>query len=115
MQKLIRNTAVQGLDTRLIGTTITLPMCEQCIYGKATYSSSSSKTTSIKELIHSDLMGPFKPRSRGGHRYFLTFIDDFPAFAIYFLKRKSETFEKFKLYHAYLTNQQWRESQNPSQ
>ena len=39
-----------------------------------------------------------------GHRYFVTFIDDFSHFAkIYLLKRKSEVFAKFKEFEAMAT------------
>ena len=49
------------------------------------------------ELVHTDICGPMQTPSLGGSIYFLTFIDDFSRKTwIYFLKQKSETFEKFK-------------------
>lgn len=49
------------------------------------------------QLVHTDICGPMKTQSLGGSIYFLTFIDDFSRnIWIYFLKQKSEAFEKFK-------------------
>jgi hypothetical protein len=53
------------------------------------------------ELVHTDLCGPMQTDSIGGSFYFLTFIDDFSRkIWIYFLRHKSETFEKFKEFKA---------------
>jgi hypothetical protein len=47
------------------------------------------------ELIHSDICGPMES-SFGGCRYFILFIDDHTRMTwVYFLKAKSEAFEKF--------------------
>jgi hypothetical protein len=44
--------------------------------------------------------------SRGGHVYFLTFIDDFSKNVwVYFMWHKSEMFAKFKLWKAEVENQ----------
>jgi transposase InsO family protein len=46
------------------------------------------------ELIHSDICGPME-YSFGGCRYFIFFIDDYTRMTwVYFLKAKSEAFEK---------------------
>jgi hypothetical protein len=52
------------------------------------------------QLVHSDLCGPlFSPFSRC--KYFLSFIDDFSRCTwVYFLKLKSEVFDKFLAYKA---------------
>ena len=43
--------------------------------------------------------------ARGGYRYFLTFIDDLSRYGyIYFMKHKSETFEKFKEFQSEVEN-----------
>jgi 5'-3' exoribonuclease 2 len=42
----------------------------------------------------------------GGSRYFVTFIDDFSrCISVYFIKHKTEVFEKFKLFEAMVTNE----------
>ncbi|KAJ0942050.1 putative RNA-directed DNA polymerase [Helianthus annuus] len=49
------------------------------------------------ELIHSDVYGPTSVASHGGSRYYVTFIDDSTRKVwVYFLKHKSEVFDKFK-------------------
>ena len=48
------------------------------------------------ELVHSDLVGPMQTTSIGGSTYFMTFIDYFSRRTwVYFLKNKSEAFDKF--------------------
>lgn len=82
--------------------------CEICIKGKQSrlpFSDSNSRTSEILELVHSDVSGKL-PESFSGYRYFLTFIDDFSRKVfIYFLKYKSETFEKFKNFRTLVENQ----------
>ena len=49
------------------------------------------------ELLHSDVCGPFAIQARGGYEYYVTFIDDYSSYGyVYLMRRKSETFEKFK-------------------
>ncbi|KAF7124908.1 hypothetical protein RHSIM_Rhsim12G0120600 [Rhododendron simsii] len=53
------------------------------------------------ELVHIDVCGPLKQISNGQNKYFLTFIDDYSRKTwVYFLKLKSEVFEKFKEFKA---------------
>jgi transposase InsO family protein len=53
------------------------------------------------QLVHSDLCGPLSSPSFSGCKYFLTFIDDFSRRTwVYFLKLKSEVFDKFLAYKA---------------
>ena len=43
--------------------------------------------------------------ARGGYRYFLTFTDDLSRYGyIYLMRRKSETFEKFKEFQSEVEN-----------
>ena len=73
--------------------------CETCIYGKQSrepFPTSSWRANKCLQLIHSDICGPLET-SLGGCKYFLLFIDDFTRMTwVYFLKAKSEAFEKFK-------------------
>ena len=51
----------------------------------------------ILELVHSDVFEPVKVPSLGKFVYFVSFIDDFSSNTwIYFLKKKSDVFEKFE-------------------
>jgi hypothetical protein len=51
----------------------------------------------ILELVHSDVVGPILVTSLGGSMYYVSLIDDFFRNTwIYFLRKKSKVFEKFK-------------------
>lgn len=46
------------------------------------------------ELMHTDVKGKLNPTSRGGAKYFITFIDDYSrSTKVYFLKTKDEAFD----------------------
>eukprot|EP00253_Pinus_taeda_P033019 PITA_33019 len=85
-------------------------LCEGCILGKQHRESfPSGKSIRAKapiEIFHSDVCGPMQTPSLAGNQYFLTFIDDFTRKTwIYFLKNKSEVFEKFQNFKALVENQ----------
>lgn len=69
--------------------------CNVCTQGKFTNTRSRKpdpKATKILELVHTDLAGPIEPTSHEGHKYAVSFIDDFSsAVSVYFLKNKSDT------------------------
>ena len=80
--------------------------CEACIQGKMTKKPfpklGNNEEREILELVHSDVCGPMPIKSLAGSMYFVTFIDDRSRYtAIYFLKKKSEVFQKFKHYIAW--------------
>ena len=55
------------------------------------------RNTELLELIHIDLWEFEGKWTRGGNRYFITFIDDFSKYTtIYLLKNKIDAFEKFQ-------------------
>ena len=57
------------------------------------------------DLIHSYMIGPLPTHSYVKLRYVLTFIDDFSRYCwVYFLKKKSEVFEIFKIFKALVEN-----------
>ena len=66
-----------------------------CIQGKFCQSRNRQpdrRAASTFELIHTDLAGPIEPADINGHRYAITFIDDFSgAIFVYFLKTKKDT------------------------
>jgi hypothetical protein len=58
------------------------------------------------QLVHSDLCGSLSSPSFSGFKYFLNFIDDFSRGTwVYFLKLKSEVFDKFLSYKALVEKQ----------
>ncbi len=84
-------------------------MCEACIEGKhqKTYfpKDEMTKASKLLELVHNDVCGPMKTTSRGGARYFVTFIDFLRKNHVYLLKAKGKVFDKFKAYKALVQNQ----------
>ena len=54
-------------------------------------STENSKTKTAFDLVHSDLMGPFKVESLGRRKYMLTFVDNTTRYAeVNFLYKKSD-------------------------
>ncbi|CAM8928657.1 unnamed protein product [Rhodiola kirilowii] len=82
--------------------------CEICVEAKLTRTSfhSIERDTEPLDLIHSDLCDlKFMP-TRGGNKYFVTFIDDSSKYcSIYLLKSKDEAIEKFAMYKLEVENQ----------
>jgi hypothetical protein len=58
------------------------------------------------DIVHSDLCEMNGLLTRGGKRYFMTFIDDASCYCyIYLLKSKDEALHYFKIYKAEVENQ----------
>lgn len=75
--------------------------CETCVEAKLTRSSfhTVDRNTKPLELIHSDICDLKFSQTRGGNKYFITFIDDSTKYChVYLLKSKDEAIEKFILY-----------------
>ena len=75
--------------------------CETCVEAKLTRSSFQSveRHTESLELIHSDICDLKFVQTRGGNKYFITFVDDgIKCCYVYLLKSKDEAIEKFVLY-----------------
>jgi len=74
--------------------------CEHCVYGKAhrlKFSTSKHKSRGLLDFVHIDVWGPASVTSKGGSRYFVTYVDDYSRYAwIYFLKHKNEVSDIFK-------------------
>jgi hypothetical protein len=77
---------------------------KHCQIGKQIRASLKKKehsTTKPLEIIHIDLCGPTRTKSVYEEHYFMLIIDDYTRmYWVYFLKQKSEAFEKFKTYKA---------------
>ena len=69
----------------------------------------SERKTDLLDIIHSDVCGPMRVESLGKAKYFVTFIDDCSKWCeVYFLRTKSEVFEKFKEFQKKVENQKER-------
>jgi hypothetical protein len=89
--------------------TLDFDFFEHCIYGKKNrvrFPSGATRAKGILELIHSDVFGLVHVPSLGKSMYYVSFIDDFSMNTwIYFLRKKSEVFDKFKEFKALVENQ----------
>ena len=85
------------------------PQCESCLKGKMTKRSFTQKADRAKEilaLVHTDVCGPMTTPARGGYEYFITFTDDHTRFGyVYLMRRKSDSFDKFKEFKAEVERQ----------
>ena len=81
--------------------------CETCVEAKLTRSSFQSveRNTEYLNLIHRDICDLKFIQTRGGNKYFITFVDDSTKYCyVYLLKSKDEAIEKFVLYKKEVEN-----------
>jgi len=73
---------------------ISLKKCEFCAHTKITRKlfPNITRSTNLLDLIHSDTCDFKRFATRGGMKYFITFIDDHSHFHLYLLKSKDEDF-----------------------
>ena len=65
-----------------------------------------SRNNEPLDLIHSDVCDLKFTSTRGGNKYFITFIDDSTKYCyVFLLKSKDEAIEKFILYKTEVENQ----------
>ena len=82
--------------------------CQVCAEAKLTRTSFHhvERVTEPLDLIHTDVCDLKMCQTRGGKRYFITFIDDCTRYChVYLLRSKDEAFEMFKQYKAEVENQ----------
>ena len=64
---------------------------------KTPFTGQSERASDLLGLVYTDVYGPMSSIARGGFQYFITFTDDFSRYGyIYLMRKKSESFEKFK-------------------
>ncbi|GJU64788.1 retrovirus-related pol polyprotein from transposon TNT 1-94 [Tanacetum coccineum] len=70
------------------------------------------RQSEVLELVHSDICELNIQLTRGGNRYFITFIDDYSRYTyVYLLKSKDQAFKTFKIYKAEVENQRGKQIQ----
>nr|KYP45103.1 Retrovirus-related Pol polyprotein from transposon TNT 1-94 [Cajanus cajan] len=84
--------------------------CESCQLGKHVRTSFpksiKSRAVSPFDVIHSDVWGPSRVPSLLGHRYYVTFIDDFSRCTwIFLMKNRSELFNIFQSFYSEIKTQ----------
>jgi len=85
---------------------------EVCIQAKMTNKPfpKVERNSQLLELVHSDICEINGMLTRGGKRYFITFIDDYSRFTyVYLLRTKDEAFGKFKEFKKMVENQKERQ------
>lgn len=81
-------------------------ICLQCKCSVRPFKRSENRANELLGIIHTDVCGPMNTTSSGGAKYMLTFIDDKSRYVfVYFLKNKSEVFEKFKEFKSMVERQ----------
>nr|GEW02643.1 retrotransposon protein, putative, Ty1-copia subclass [Tanacetum cinerariifolium] len=81
--------------------------CETCVEAKLTRSSFKSvkQKTEPLDMIHTDICDLKSLTTKGGNKYFITFIDDCTKYCyVYLLKSKDEAIDKFVLYKTKVEN-----------
>ena len=107
IRHLLRERPVVGLPDH-VSSLPSGDACEDCINGKLTrapHTKPAARADRPLYRVFSDVHGPLPVRSRRGHLYWVTFIDDFSRFpAVYFITRKSDVFDAFRKYKAWAEN-----------
>ncbi len=103
VKKLHRNGLLDSFDFEPFDT------CVSCLLGKMTkdpFLGIGERANDLLGLVHTDVCGPINIMARGGYFYFITFTDDISRYGyIYLMRRKSESFDKFKEYKSEVENQ----------
>ena len=97
-----------GMVEGMYNSSLDFHFCEHCVYGKknrVSFPSSTKRANKILELVHSDVFGPVSVPSLYKSVYYVSFIDEFSRNTwIYFLRKKSEFFDRFKEFKAMVEN-----------
>jgi hypothetical protein len=84
-------------------------LCKHCQQGNQTKTRFKSKeysTTRLLEIVHTNLVGPTTTKGLKGEKYLMLLVDDYTRMtAIFFLKKKSKSFENFKIYKEMVENE----------
>jgi hypothetical protein len=81
-------------------------MCVEAKQPRKSHKAAVARELAPLDLIHSDIYEMNEILTKGGKRYFITFIDDCTRFYyVYLMKTKDETLYYFKIYKTRVENQ----------
>lgn len=93
---------IPSIKPHLTTTNSVCMTCHMPRFTKLPFSPSLTCATSIFELIHMDIWGPYKVPYQNKYRYFLTIVDDFSRHTwIYLLHQKYDALNNFKAFYEY--------------
>ena len=108
VKTLVKDNLVTGIRVDLSSPT---PFCEACVYGKqhkvpVPKERQGPRSKDFGDQIHSDLWGPAPIATFGKKQYYISFTDDATRLTnLYLLREKSEAFEAYQQYHAWVKTQ----------
>jgi hypothetical protein len=83
-------------------------MCKQCLHGKQTrtyFRKNEYSTKKPLEIVHTDICGSMRTKGMNGEKYFILLIDDYiRIIGVCFVKKKSESFECFRIFKEMVEN-----------
>jgi len=89
------------------------PIYDEAKLAKKPFKSVTARKTKLLKLVHSDLVYFKNTMSKGGKKWYITFVDDcFMYTKVYLLKSKDEADEMFLKYKAEVENQLDRKSKD---
>jgi len=111
-KRAVREMVEKGLVSGVSITDKNDVFCEPCQMGKShrlPFNKKIKKERDKKikpgEKMHSDVCGPMSTSSVKGSNYFLTFKDEVTGYRhVYFMMKKSEVYEKFKIFEKMIEN-----------
>jgi len=93
LSEMIKRQIVKGISIRPCDAP-----CEICIQYKQTktqFRETHCKSKNRLKIVHTDLCGPMRTTSKGGAKYFLSFIDDCIRWTEVFFRQKSDVLQFF--------------------
>src|ERR1700760_1797591 len=109
-RSLVQDGMVTGV--KLDGSSLNATMfCESCVHAKATRKPipkvrEGERAKLFGDEIHSDVWGPAPVETKGGKRYYITFMDDATRLTyLTLLRAKSDAFDAYKKFDAWCQTQ----------
>ncbi|CAJ2647148.1 unnamed protein product [Trifolium pratense] len=75
--------------------------CKLAKFSALPFNKSASVSKAPFDLVHSDVWGPSPVLTKGGSRYYVSFIDDYTRYCwVYLMKNRSEFFDIYHMFRA---------------